>query len=416
MTISILIMCGAFLELLFAIAFFYWLRSLKSSPLDLAQQHSTWIVLSVRGFDPSLERSISGLLEQDFTDYQVCVTVDHQADPAWQAIEKIKSSHAHGDRLTMRVLQNPLETCSLKCSALAEAVEFILNEHPKTERIVLVDSDVNAPPSMLAEVTGPLNDPNVGVVSGNQWFEPESGATVGTMVRSLWNAGALLLTVYFQNPWAGTFAMRAETIRNTDLINVWRKSAVDDGPIKALLQPLGLKSKVLPSLIMINRESCTFSFVQRWMARILTWSRIHEPSFMTTQFNVVVTDLLIIATIATMVWGGFVGHVSTVCWAFCALVVSGIFLVAAYAIIRRGVAQHSNSVPEGLPSLSIGRLVTMLFMILVAQWVYTFAVWKALTAKRVTWRGIDYSIHGRTLKMEGHSPYQANDGKSEVSI
>jgi cellulose synthase/poly-beta-1,6-N-acetylglucosamine synthase-like glycosyltransferase len=78
------------------------------------------IILAIRGPDPSLERNIRALLAQAYPNYKLFVVVDHVEDPAWQIVEKIRDEIP--DRVQVSVLKEPLSTCSLKCSAMAQAV------------------------------------------------------------------------------------------------------------------------------------------------------------------------------------------------------------------------------------------------------------------------------------------------------
>ena len=42
-------------------------------PLSTAEQQKAIVVISVRGCDPSLEACLTGVLKQDYADYQVCL-------------------------------------------------------------------------------------------------------------------------------------------------------------------------------------------------------------------------------------------------------------------------------------------------------------------------------------------------------
>jgi hypothetical protein len=90
-------------------------REEKTSPMPTEQQHSAWIVMSVRGADPTLADAVKSLLNQDFRDYRMCVVVDNQNDPAASILQSVVDD-GYGDRLVIRHLQNPLPHCTLKCS------------------------------------------------------------------------------------------------------------------------------------------------------------------------------------------------------------------------------------------------------------------------------------------------------------
>ena len=275
MIAALLLIGAALIQGSIALTFGRWFVKKKSTALPPEKQELAAVIMSVRGCDPSLRDSLKGILSQDYKAYEVHLVVDHPTDLAWNFVHEIKSKLDKRDVLTIHELQDPSETCSLKCHAIVQA----LGELPRQTRFVaLLDADVTPHETWLAELTGPLRDPKVGGVTGCQWFEPESPAGIGSLTRSTWNAGALVPTVYFSNPWAGSFAMRAEDLEAAGLAEIWSHSIVDDGPIKKAINDIGLRIEFAPSLIMINREPCTLAYANRWVTRMLTWSRLYEKN------------------------------------------------------------------------------------------------------------------------------------------
>ena len=412
MIASLFITISALIQLLLTVWFRKRLRKqVKPDVIPTEDQHSTWIVISVRGADPTLADAVRSLLSQDYRDYKVCVVVDNENDPANLVLQDI----ANEPRLLIRHLENPLSTCTLKCSAIAEGVEHVMNIDPKVRYFVMVDADSNPPSSMMATLIGALHaDREIGLASGNQWFEPQAPANVGSIVRSMWYAGAFFFSMLFQNPWAGAYAMRASDIRNTGLIDVWRKSAVDDGPLKHLLAEHGLSCQSLPSMVMVNREPCTLGFVTRWMTRILTWSRIHEPAFWLTAFQMSFASSLIIAIFSTLGWSIWSGNPTMIWCTSIAIVVSGILSVLAWTTIRRSVIETSDSA-VGLKPIGVPRFVGALLVVAVAQAVYAIACVRAIISKKLSWRGVTYQVAGKTVVLEEYKPYQET-GNSKFSI
>ena len=409
MIACLFITISALIQLLLTVWFRSHMRKrTKPVPLPVNEQESTWIVFSVRGADPTLADAVRSLLSQDFRDYRICVVVDSENDPAHSILKSVENE----SRLLIRQLKNPLSTCTLKCSAIAEGVEHVLDIDPDVKYFVMVDADSNPPPNMMATLIGALHsDSRTGLASGNQWFEPHAPATVGSIVRSMWYAGAFFFSMLFQNPWAGAYAMRAADIRKTGLIKVWRKSAVDDGPLKRLLAEHGLSCRSLPSMVMVNRESCTLSFATRWMTRILTWSRIHEPAFWLTAVQMVFATSLIVAIFATFGRAIVCGNGMLASWTFFAIVVSGIMSVMAWGTIRRSVIETSDSAVD-IPSISATRFAAALLTVAVAQGVYAIACSMAIVSKTVSWRGVNYTIEGRKVVLNEYVPYDEHQSSS----
>ncbi len=410
-----LITASALIQLLLTIWFRGVMRQRNPpNPLPPEHQHSTWIVLSVRGADPTLKAAVRSLSKQHFGDYRICVVVDNKDDPAAKVLESVAGELPDG-KLVIRHLQVPLPNCTLKCSAIAEGIEYVLESDPDVKYFVMVDADSNPPETMLTSLLGGLHsDPQIGLVSGNQWFEPNAPTSVGSLVRSMWYAGALFFSMLFENPWAGAYAMRASDIKKTGLIDCWRKSAVDDGPLKRLFFEHDMKCKSVPGMIVVNREPCTLRFVTRWMTRILTWSRIHEPAFWLTAFQMVYATSLIIVAFATFAWAILCGDLFMTCMTAIAIVVSGILSVLAWTTIRKSVIENSVSAKEMEPVTPL-RFCAALLTVGIAQAVYAVACTGAIFARRTSWRGVTYSIASKGVTLESYKPYKGSEN-SEFSI
>ena len=391
-------------------------------PTDPTFQPPTAILLSIRGCDPSLEKNLVSLLDQDFENYEILAVVDHQSDEAWTTAHHIKSEFDTENRLTIIELDKPLNSCSLKCSALVQAVESLSTE---IELIVLVDADVIPHREWLLQATSPLADPQVGVVTGNQWFEPHQPAT-GSLLRSIWNAGALVPTAALANPWAGTCAMRKEEVISSGLLETWKESIVDDGPIRRSFAPLGKQIVFNPELIMVNRENCTVPYVQQYVPRMLTWSRMYEKTFINTFIHMLMLVGSLLATLGLTLASLVSGDWMCVSIGLVALLLNVILNVAGYMIVRGGirriesrrdVVKHQHYLDHLTPS----RILKLAMLVPVCQ--IGFGVWtlRSLFIRRVAWRQITYEIKGRNkVRMLQYQPINNNIESgataSEVSI
>ena len=349
------------------------------------------ILMSLRGNDPSLRGSIEGALSQDYgQQYQVRIVVDHESDPSLAVLKELQENHPHGNRLSYSFMEAPLKTCSLKCHSMSQAVS---NLPPGIEYIALLDADVSPHRTWLAELTEPLSDEAVGGVTGAQWFEPPVGAGMGTWLRSVWNGGATILTIHFANPWAGSFAIRRSDLIASSLIERWKTSMVDDGPIRAAVQSIGKQIRFAPSLVMINRESCTLSYTFRWAARMLTWSRLYEPTFWITIVHALFSNAVMLANFAVLIAGliGFLPN-ATIWISLVALILAGIQCAAAFCVSRSCVGESAKSRGESLSPV-VGRHWLWSFICAApAHLMFGWGCLIALTTKDIAWRGIQYRL------------------------
>ena len=372
--------------------------------------------MSVRGCDPTLRESLSAILHQDYPDYDVHLVVDHRGDSAWSVVHEVQERFDHCGRLTIHEMRQPVDTCGLKCNALVQALEHF---DPETEYLVLMDADVTPHETWLRDVTAPLLDPGIGVVTGNQWFEPHEQATVGSLLRSLWNAGAIVPTAIFNNPWAGTFAMRMKDVEAANLADVWRRSAVDDGPIRHAIAPLGLKIKFQPSLIMVNREECTFDYVNHYVTRMLTWSKLYEKTFINTVVHAVFTNLVMLAAVLTLLTALLSVQPVVATIALCSILGMALISALGYVIVRAGVDRACQTRGESLPPLSLNQLVRFTVLIPVTLMIYGCSCCRAIVSQQVRWREITYEVKNKSqVRMLQYSPMlvEPEQAQSKVSL
>lgn len=397
-----------------AISFVRWFTRKTTITLPPEQQELAAVIMSVRGCDPTLRDSLAGVLNQDYENYEVHLVVDNQSDLAWNFVHEIKSELDQHDVLTIHEMKEPPETCSLKCHAIVQALEQI----PKQSKyVVLLDADVTPHKNWLAELTGPLTDPAVGGVTGNQWFEPKAPAGIGSLARSAWNAGALVPTIYFSNPWAGSFAMRYKDLEASGLAEIWSRSVIDDGPIQKAINGIGLKIEFAPSLLMINTEPCTIAYVNRWVTRMLTWSRLYEKTFFLSVIYATVSNFVMLSNFAVFFIAVAIGHPLAIGASLFALIVSGLLSTLAYVSSRKCVSRSCQLRGETLPPMTFGRFVGALSTVPVGYFIYGISSVRAMMLTKIKWREITYEVKRHdVVKRLNYQPYVAGEEKSKVSI
>ena len=392
------------------------IRSIAQSAESESVARPAAVLMSLRGNDPSLRGSIEGVLSQGYdSQYQVRIVVDHETDPSVAVLEDLQKNHPHGNRLTFSIMEPPLKTCSLKCHSLSQAVASL---PPEIEYIALLDADVRPHRTWLAELTEPLSDKAVGGVTGTQWFEPPPGAGFGTWLRSVWNGGATILTIHFANPWAGSFAMRRSDLIASGLNERWQKSMVDDGPIRAAIQSIDKEIRFAPSLVMVNREHCTLGYTFRWAARMLTWSRLYEPTFWITILHALFSNAVMLANFAVLI-AGLVGVIprATIWISSVALIVAGLHCAAAFCVSRSCVAESVRLRSEELSPTTSRHWLWSFACATPAHLMFGWGCAVALLTKEIAWRGIQYRLKaGGGVERLNYQPFTANKTKPDHSI
>ena len=101
------------------------------------------------------------------------------------------------------MLTQRLETCSLKSSALLQAVRGLPAD---IEVVAVVDADVVAPVWWLRELVRPFADPQVVMSGGLRWFLPEQ-TNCGSGIRRIWGAAASAQMYSLNIPRGGTLCL-----------------------------------------------------------------------------------------------------------------------------------------------------------------------------------------------------------------
>ena len=412
---ALMLVGAAIVQQVISMAFQKKFLQRESKLLPENHQNNAAVLMSVRGCDPSLKNCLIGVLNQEYKDYEVHLVVDSRSDKAWEFVHAIKSEFDHRDLLKIQEMKDPSEDCSLKCHSLVQAFR---NLESRPEYIALLDADVTPHKTWLAELLGPLLISTTGGVTGNQWFEPKAPAGLGSLARSAWNSGSLILSINFSNPWAGSFAMRTEDLEKSRLIETWSESAVDDGPITAAVHGLGKQIVFAPSLIMVNREPCTFGYTNRWATRMLTWSRLHEKTFFITILHALFSNGVMLANFGLLFYALAILHGPAIAISLAALIISGLLSAWAYVVSRRCVEHSCRLRGEKLEPMSAMRFHASFWMIAPAHLIYGVSCLRAIFKKRIDWREIRYElVGGSKIRRLNYQPYiPSESAQPEVSI
>ncbi len=405
------ILIGSALTQFYLVAgFVSCLRKWKKPLLaDTACPQAT-VILCLRGGDPFLSRCISGLLSQDYPNYEVSFVVDHAADPAMPILMQ-SLEHSSFDRFRIDILTSPLSTCSLKCSSLVQAIESL----PKSTKIVaFLDADTIPHTTWLRELCTALEPNNVGAATGNRWYRPTQTCQ-GSLIRYLWNAAAIVQMYWYSIAWGGTLAMKLDSMRRADILESWRRAYGEDTMVRTALANIGEKVQFVPSLMMINREDCTISSFQSWVKRQLLSARLYHPFWLLVVGHGIGSAAVFLwgfwLCVAAAVQGDFLGATCV----FIALFVFHAFLTCLLPWMERAVFDIAKERGEDDSWPSKPNFLAVLWFGWLTQWVYTWALLGCLFLKRFNWRGVDYEVGGPfDIKMLGYRPYQSEPKTQEA--
>lgn len=377
---------------------FVWFMLRRGIDWQASDQPKGAIILCLRGADPFLSDCLQSLLTQDYANYLLCVVVDSDEDPAWSVLRKFEGH----DRLQIEVLQNPLPTCSLKCSSLIQAVR---NLDASIQIVALCDADAVPDPDWLADLAAPLADPGVGVATGNRWYVPQPNSP-GSMIRYLWNVPAAVNMVLLKIAWGGSLAIRRDVIDQTDLLNHWSGALCEDTLLLRLLRKHGYRQAFVPNAMIVNRESTTLGNVIDWVPRQMLLAKLYHPSWPATVayggISIIVPFLAVLLIIVARTQSN-VRDMIGVLAALVAFEVSNALLVG---LCQWGVRRRLASRSVQWKSWGWRSVVALPLWVLLSQLISPVFYWRCFTARSIRWRAVRYDISGQTITKHPHSRYQ----------
>ena len=390
----------ALFEIYFTTVFIASFRQNKPDSYEDSELPKVAIALCLRGADPFLSKCLQALLNQNYPNYELRIVVDSREDPAWAIASKtLLQTDVPVDISPLRIRRN---TCSLKCSALIQAVTELESE---CEIIALVDADTIPHPNWLRELVDPLKNRQIGLTTGNRWYVP--GTQWGTMCRYLWNVAAVGQMYLYRIPWGGSLAIRTELVRQAQLIERWEQAFCEDTMLRRVLQEKGLQIESVPSLMMVNREECTLPSFRRWVSRQLLNAKLYHPGW-----NAVLIYGTITFVIPALTALSGITAVFTAQWISASVLGASLFvyltlLVVLINIWQQAIEEKLLLRDELLPNLSLIHLLKLITVIPLTQLVCAIALWQAMLTQQVEWRGITYQVKGPwDIKLLQYFPYR----------
>jgi glycosyltransferase involved in cell wall biosynthesis len=355
------------------------------------------VILSIRGADPSLVDCIRCLLRQDYPDYEVHIVIDNVHDAAWDLLRPLLDEETKV-RVHLGVLETKHATCSLKVSAIAQAIGEL---NASVQVVALIDADVIPYKDWLRDLVLPLRDPRIGATTGIRWYQPES-ADWGSLIRCLWNAAACAQMLAFHIPWGGSMAFRAHLFRDTDLLEEWKRCFCEDTISYSVLRRLGFQVCVVPKATMVNPERIAlkdcFSFIRRQLLTV----RLHHPRWPQVWTAGIGAGLTLL-----LLFGIFAASAATGDF-YCAGLVAG--TIASFVA---GLASAMLWIKASLRLTAHERGVTvagfswkLMLAAPLTQIMYLAALLSASFLRKVDWRGIRYELYGpTTVRLTQYQPY-----------
>src|SRR5579863_672174 len=134
------------------------------------------ILKPLKGTDPEMYESFRSHCLQDYPQYEIIFGVSDPADPAIEGVTKLQREFP--DRRIQLVVSPKILGANVKVSNLAQMLPEARHDY-----LIVNDSDIRVEADYLRQVTAPLVDPKVGMVTC--LYRGVAGATLGSHLEAV---------------------------------------------------------------------------------------------------------------------------------------------------------------------------------------------------------------------------------------
>ncbi|WP_437225219.1 glycosyltransferase [Planctomicrobium sp. SH661] len=379
------------------------LRTQKPRKSVSASSPRALVVLTLRGADPFLERTLAKLAQQSYQNFALRIIIDSERDLAWTAVNQFLRLE-HRPQTDVQILNRRLETCSLKASALLQAMSHLDCEY---HAVAQIDADAVPYSEWLQDMLSPLEDPQVGVVSGLRWYVP-SNCNWATRLRQIWGSSAMVQMFACGMAWGGSMAVSRKFLESSDLLDRWTRCLAEDMTVNDALKSTGSRLEFVPA-VLSNHEETSLPSCFEFIRRQIFQARWQNPNWWLVSAN---TWLLILSSaigatsIAMAAVQGDSPWLATLVGMLAIYVLIYLYsLNTTESLIRKRLHEQGETADRVGAWLAIGLGPTALLFIV--------CYLSACLIRRVTWRGVDYEVRGvnqfRMLRDSARSPVAETD-------
>ena len=400
------ILCSIVLVALSAIqeipAIIYASQRGSTSPEDDGPDGKVVVCMPLRGADPFLPLAIKHVLAQDYPNFELHIIIDRRDDPAWNVVEKTLAE-LNADNVVVSELVNKKETCGLICSSWCQCID---NLDDSVEFITICPADMVAPPNWLRLMSSAMQDAAVGATLGNRWYMPRQGGW-GSLVRYLYNVGAIVPMWVHQVPWGGTMLLRVSDFERTGLRELWGRAMCEDVPVYNAVRAAGLNLRFVPELLIVNREEISLTGAYRFFGRQNLLLRMYHPRWWLTLNHFAPLALAMFLVLVFLFDAVISENSRALVWCAGSLGCSVVTLFAGLVLLEKRIRSILRSNGEEVTTLSPTGFLRLILALPLTLVVTHLASVSSIFARKIQWRGITYDIRGPfDVTMREYTPFE----------
>ncbi|MGC8730285.1 MAG: glycosyltransferase [Candidatus Micrarchaeia archaeon] len=179
----------------------------------------TLVIIPAKGTDIGQYKNFMSIINQDYSNFDVVVTVDGKDDDAAKTARKAG--------ISVQVAEGK---CN-KCSGKSRAILYTLRKFRNYDAYVIADSDIYAKKSWLKELVAPLANNKIGISTTFPYFVPANN-NIYSSIKMIWGfvGTSLMKSKTTRFGWGGSLAFRRDLVdsRLMHLLSSSQYSVSDD--------------------------------------------------------------------------------------------------------------------------------------------------------------------------------------------
>lgn len=321
------------------------------------------------GAEPGLYEHLRSFCRQDYPDFQIVFGVRDPSDPACEVVRRLM---AEFPSLPIELVINPQQHGS-NCKTSNLINMFVRARH---DVLVMADSDAFVGPDYLANVTAPLLDPGVGLVTCICRGVPTRPvwSRLGAMYINEWYMPSVLLAwVFGHHGYASgqTLCLRRDTLLALGGLRAIAHHLAEDYRLGELVRGMGLRIVLSPYVIDGEHHEPDLASLTRHELRWMSTIRVLRPRSFRWMF---LTFSLPLAAIGITL-ASVEASPSTGAW-----------LLFAAAVVARLALHFVHRLHGNRPLLSDLWLLPSRDLLICWIW------WRSFFISRITWRGNEFDV------------------------
>ena len=352
-------------------------------------QKNVALIIATKGISENYERFLDFILTQKYRNYRVIFVTESEVDPAFDAISKRLESHDDKPRVELLVAGLSDRT-GQKVHNLRVALSTL---EDGDEILAFADADLYGRNDWLSCLTQPVNTGQCEFTTGYRWFLPVNRRLPNRIIGSLGIAmESWISSGWRMLLWGGSMTVTRETFDELDIYKNLDRCLNDDVRITELAQASKKKIRYVRSAEATTPVDYSFPELFEFGRRQYMCLRLHRKRML---FCAILFPFLYLTSFVICVLLLFQG----ILWMLVLIGLVFLFNVLRQHIRNKYVSERFSD-PDRKKLLST--ISSSWWIDPIEKLVNLPIAVSAAFAKKMTWGGIRYRIHGpRSIEING---------------